>query len=564
LKTLKTFLPLIFLLFGKSAFSQPDSILSLPAGKQVSALWKQYYPDLVKKDSQQVMQELKKLEDLFEHKGNLLLRRQVWLMQHLYLAQKERYNPLHGASVMLNAAEMAHEKDWDLIEAECWHNAGGFYFNAGKSVLAFEYMLKAQNVFDEYGKDEYPYLVKYADAIAGCYYHFGEFREAVRYLHKIIPLSEDPNALIYFPSVYNTLGLCYQQLKIYDSAAIWFGKSYDRAAFYKDTFYMGLANGNLGFTWYLQGQYDKALPLLQADHAASTRAGELGSAANAAVLLADICIKKGQLPVAENYLDLTREFVYKSGSVSLRKSWYEDLFYLYKAKKEYGKMELYADSLLAYKDSVAVMLDKKAFNQTVLKLESEKYMNEVNQLESRRKQQIMLRNSLLIGLVLLAIIAMLWVNRQLLKHNKEKELARQQLVFAEQELTTFTEQLKEKNTLLERLRDEMEQANDSQERTGTINSLLESTILTEEEWKKFRQLFEKVYPGFFIRLKDKIPDLSPTETRLLALTKLQLSPKDMASMLGVSYDAIRKAKQRLRKKINLPEEGGLEELVELV
>ena len=118
--------------------------------------------------------------------------------------------------------------------------------------------------------------------------------------------------------------------------------------------------------------------------------------------------------------------------------------------------------------------------------------------------------------------------------------------------------------MLERLRGEMEQVNDSQERTGTINSLLESTILTEEDWKKFRQLFEKVYPGFFIRLKDKMLDLSPTETRLLALTKLQISPKDMSSMLGVSYDAIRKARQRLRKKINLPEEGGLEELVELI
>jgi hypothetical protein len=327
---------------------------------------------------------------------------------------------------------------------------------------------------------------------------------------------------------------------------------------------MGLANGNLGFTWYLQGQYDKALPLLEADHAASTGAGEWGSATNAAVILADIYIKKGQLSIAEKYMDLSREFVYKWGPVPLRKSWYENLFYFYRAKKDYDKMELYADSLLAYKDSVAALLDKKAFNQTVLKLESEKHINEVNQLESRRRQQIILRNSLLIVLVLLAIIALLWVNRQLLKHNKEKELARQQLLFAEQELIAYTERLKEKNTLLERLRSEMEQVNDSQERTGTINSLLESTILTEEDWKKFRQLFEKVYPGFFIRLKDKMPDLSPTETRLLALTKLQISPKDMSSMLGVSYDAIRKARQRLRKKINLPEEGGLEELVELI
>ncbi len=58
----------------------------------------------------------------------------------------------------------------------------------------------------------------------------------------------------------------------------------------------------------------------------------------------------------------------------------------------------------------------------------------------------------------------------------------------------------------------------------------------------------------------KMPDLSAADTRLIALTKLQLPPKDMAAMLGVSYDAIKKARQRLRKKINLPEEGSLDEL----
>jgi hypothetical protein len=35
-------------------------------------------------------------------------------------------------------------------------------------------------------------------------------------------------------------------------------------------------------------------------------------------------------------------------------------------------------------------------------------------------------------------------------------------------------------------------------------------------------------------------------------------------MLGVTYDAVKKARQRLRKKINLPDESSLEELVEAI
>ena len=220
--------------------------------------------------------------------------------------------------------------------------------------------------------------------------------------------------------------------------------------------------------------------------------------------------------------------------------------------------------MLAYKDSVAAQHDKKAFNQAVLRLETEKHRNEVTLLDNKRKQQVLLRNGLLAGLVLLALIIFLLLNRQLLKRRKEQALAQQQLHFAEQELLSFTRQLKEKNDLLEQLRDEINKDNHLNDREGNINRLLTATILTEDDWKKFRQLFEKVYPGFFIRLKEKMPDLSAADMRLLALTKLQLPPKNMASMLGVTYDAVKKARQRLRKKISLPEEGSLEELVEMI
>jgi hypothetical protein len=281
-------------------------------------------------------------------------------------------------------------------------------------------------------------------------------------------------------------------------------------------------------------------------------------------MLAAIYIKKGELSSAEKYMSASRQFVYAHGEPAQLKNWYENLYYLSKKKGDYKNVGLYGDSLLYFKDSLTAMNDKKAYNQAVLKIETEKHLNEISQLESARKQQILLRNSLLIGLILVAIIGFLWVNRQLLKRNKEKELAQQQLQFAEQELINYTQQLKEKTEVLEQLRDEMNKENISQERTENINKLLGATILTDDDWKKFQQLFEKVYPGFFIHLKEKIPELSATDIRVLALTKLKLPIKDMASMLGVGYDAVRKSKQRLRKKVNLPNDQDLDDLVEMV
>jgi DNA-binding CsgD family transcriptional regulator len=94
-----------------------------------------------------------------------------------------------------------------------------------------------------------------------------------------------------------------------------------------------------------------------------------------------------------------------------------------------------------------------------------------------------------------------------------------------------------------------------------LNTLANSTILTEQDWEDFSKLFDKVHTGFFVRLKEKYPNITPAETRLLCLTKLNLSTKEMAGMLGVSTDAIKKTRQRLRKKMEVDEEKNLEELV---
>jgi DNA-directed RNA polymerase specialized sigma24 family protein len=99
------------------------------------------------------------------------------------------------------------------------------------------------------------------------------------------------------------------------------------------------------------------------------------------------------------------------------------------------------------------------------------------------------------------------------------------------------------------------------EQTEALSQLRRSAILTDEDWESFRENFDKVHTGFLIRLKAKIPDLSPAETRFLALAKLQLSNKEMAALLGVTADAMRLTRFRLRKKLNLTEDGSLEELV---
>ena len=128
---------------------------------------------------------------------------------------------------------------------------------------------------------------------------------------------------------------------------------------------------------------------------------------------------------------------------------------------------------------------------------------------------------------------------------------------ARAQLIDFTQHLSEKNQLIQRL----------EEKNGTnkvLEELEQSIILTGKDWGRFRDLFEQAHPGWLKRLAEKIPGITPSEIRLMALAKLNFSNKEMAIALGVTPQAIRVTWHRLRKKSDLPEEGNIEELVSQV
>jgi DNA-directed RNA polymerase specialized sigma24 family protein len=77
-------------------------------------------------------------------------------------------------------------------------------------------------------------------------------------------------------------------------------------------------------------------------------------------------------------------------------------------------------------------------------------------------------------------------------------------------------------------------------------------------------MFEKVHPGFLQRLSANYTDLTPAETRFLVFLKLELDPKEMASMLGVSAEAIRSIRFRVKKKLMLEDARDISEYVKTI
>jgi tetratricopeptide (TPR) repeat protein len=154
------------------------------------------------------------------------------------------------------------------------------------------------------------------------------------------------------------------------------------------------------------------------------------------------------------------------------------------------------------------------------------------------------------------------------KSKEEEKNARLQLALesSERELATKASYIQQKNSLLEELQREItklsEQSDQKQQPqiNELKNSLAQARLLTEEDWEQFRIEFEKVHPGFFTKLRNHFYDLTPAETRLMALTHLNLGTKEIASMLAVSDQTVYKTRQRLRLKIGRSAEKGLSDL----
>ena len=94
-----------------------------------------------------------------------------------------------------------------------------------------------------------------------------------------------------------------------------------------------------------------------------------------------------------------------------------------------------------------------------------------------------------------------------------------------------------------------------------ISELSQQTILTEDDWDKFKSLFEKIFPLFFQRLKNTTAEITIAEQRMAALIRLQLTTRQMASMLGISIDSVHKTKQRLRRRFNIGADANMDEYI---
>ncbi len=474
------------------------------------------------------------------------------------------HNPLLSDSLIkvMFGLHNKYGKSSKYIEATILQNAGDFYYDRlNRNSVAFENYLYAYSIYRNLDPFEFPRKQEYLYSLGGAYFRYDDFRNAITFFNKALEIKQRRFDKII--TTYNTIGMCYQKMKLYDSSLIYFKIALEKSIDTHEELWKGIISGNIGITYYHQGRFPEAVPLLKLNVDASIRNKERKNALSSIYLLTDIYLRTNDTRSANEELQLAAQIDtdgHFSNDYNLMAQKFKIMSRLYAAGGDMRQAYIYSDSESRVKD--LFHSEQMASNLTRAR-EKEAYVEskfEAEQIEAERSRQVLIRNSLVGLTVLLSIISMLFINRQRLKQKKlaaEFRTAEAELNEATAKLINFRQMAEEKDELIAQF-ENTEKENSNAEARAQLEG---AVLLTDEQWENFRRLFEKVHRGFFDRLNKKIPDLTATEQRFLALVKLKLSPKEMAAMLGVSPNTIRNYKYRLRKKLNVGEEFVIEDMV---
>ncbi len=91
----------------------------------------------------------------------------------------------------------------------------------------------------------------------------------------------------------------------------------------------------------------------------------------------------------------------------------------------------------------------------------------------------------------------------------------------------------------------------------TVERSLKSAQHTDLGWKNFEDRFRDSHQEFMAELLKRFPSLSPVELRVCVLLFLNLSSKEIATILSVTTKSIEVYRTRLRAKMKLPSDANL-------
>jgi len=222
--------------------------------------------------------------------------------------------------------------------------------------------------------------------------------------------------------------------------------------------------------------------------------------------------------------------------------------------------------------------------QTEIQHEKNTSLKQKNELLSQ-KVNAQRRNYILIGsgIVVICIMGFAVSRTYWLKHKLEKaklrevetekvnllernaykkkitEDQKQIIQLREQELTSMTLQLANLQDQISSIIESESSHSDS--KSNSVKSSLQQIIKQKDYWKEFSIKFGQIHPDFNDKLQEQFPILTKNDINFCSLLKLNLSNKEIATLLQISHESVITKKYRIKKKINIQDDNEFQKII---
>ncbi len=478
------------------------------------------------------------------------------------------------------ALDLAQETSYDTLIAKCYSALGGTNILKGNFELSLDYQLKARAIYQNYPDNDgnllvynsmgliYFYQQNYESALS----NFLTSESLIDKFHKNDTITANQTR----GRLFNNIGIVYDNTGKYDLALEYFARASTMSKRANDMRTLPSIYSNMGIIYIKTDRYALAESIFKEAFEIRKEQGDNHGLCKSYFHLGTVYSAEGDLELAIENLILAITYCEIANSMPGKAA---ALNQLSLSLAENGNFDEAYKRQVEYKvlsDSLFKLETQGKITQAEMQFEYEK---EKQALESQRSRKeliyVIIATILVFSVIILVVMYILQKtkakNQQLAKEkaefernaveltNKELSLRKQNLEYdlelKNKELTTNVMYLLKKNELIteisERLIDlKKELKKDNQHIIQKIIFDLRNAQ-DDDVWEEFEIRFNQVYNDFYERLHEKFPNLTPSEKKICAFLRLNMTTKEICALTRQSYNSLNVARARLRKKLNL-------------
>jgi DNA-binding CsgD family transcriptional regulator len=456
---------------------------------------------------------------------------------------------------------------WRQAHATWTYGAALFLFQQFDE--AATYSLLAMQLYENL--PFFDWMYKYYGILAEILFKTEDYRPCIEYGLKALKGQdwlENNNQKLYPTLLPNMIGQAYYQLGLADSAGYYYRQSKAFAAKNQSVQWLAINESFEGQLYLEKGEPQKAFSLFEKGYLANRGVDppmETFSLAGMGKALFNMGQTDKAKPLLWQALRAASQMdsTHRLQVAHYKKETLKTLAGLYKKQNLPDSFYYYFLESNRLEDSIVKVVSLSNLRMAETRSEVEQSRMQMAMAAEMERRNRMVRNFIIAGIVLAASFIILLLSRRNRILQLEKQMAdvKQQAADAEiatarEQLDLFTRSLQEKTRLLDQLQQQATTESKGLQ-MDIIQDLTRQAILTEDDWQYFRSSFDKIYPGFFIRLRKAAPDITMAEQRMAALTLLKMNGREIAAILGISPESVRKTRQRLRQRLQLDAQDDL-------